>query len=1134
VRRAPRISTRRAALFATLVGVAAATGCKDATGPTTGAAHVTVTTTGIDLDADGYTVTVDGKPQRTVAARDAITFPRLPTGTHTVELIGLTVNCVVSGDNPRTVTVARGTTTQVTFSVTCVADVGTLRVTAATTGLDLDADGYTVSVDDGASRQVGVNGELTVSEVRSGDHVVRLNGSASNCTVTESNLKTVAVAFGATAEVTFTVTCIALTGDLRVTTATTGVELDAGGYLVTVDGGPSQVVGVIGAATITGLRAGDHAVALDDVASNCTVDGANPRTVTVRPDATVEILFAVTCVATTGSLQVTVTTTGADPDPNGYVVVLDSCTSYSCDRENGGYELIRTALGANDTALVARLAPRDYSVALDDVAANCAARPSPENVTITAGSTTLAAFTIACSPTTGSIRVTTATTGADLDPNGYAARVDGGPWQALPLSGLVVFSDLPAGDHTVVLDGVAANCVIAGDNPHTVSVAGGAATEVAFAVTCSTSPGGTGSLRVTIATTGDALDPDGYRVDVSALGFREGVPVNGSVVYAGLTPGERSVALSGVAANCGLSGTNPQTVTVTSEAVAEVAFALACSSALTGSVQITTATAGTDLDHWYRVIVVGSGFQVFRDVGVNGSVTFSGVPAGEHSVHLTDIASNCAVIGANPQTVTVTAGAASDGAFTVTCGSGAPTLRVRIATTGGDLDPNGYRVNVLGLGFQDGTTVNGSVGFYFVPPGEYPVQLSDIAANCAVVGANPQTAVVTEGATAEVAFAVTCSSSNNGSVRVTTVTTGDDLDPNGYLVELRGGGYTLPATGAFTYTSIPPGEYSIELSDVASNCAVTGANPRTVTVTTGATAEVAFAVTCRSLSGSLRVTVATTGADLDPNGYTVFVQGLCHWQSDGDGGFGDVCEYERTESVGVNGAVTIPDVPVGAGMWLQDVAPNCTVGGENPRNAGVSPGGTADVAFAVTCLATGSVRVSVATTGLDLDPDGYGVLVQAAEGDVSYGLTVDGTMTIQLVPGEYRLRLFGVAPNCTVGGQNTVSLTVVAGDTHEVAFAVNCTALGGMLVIVATTGVDVDPDGYRVRVDGAWYVTYATPVNGSITISGLAAGDHTVALEGVASNCAVDGASPRTVSIAAGATAEVAFAVTCAALGSGD
>ena len=47
-----------------------------------------------------------------------------------------------------------------------------------------------------------------------------------------------------------------------------------------------------------------------------------------------------------------------------------------------------------------------------------------------------------------------------------------------------------------------------------------------------------------------------------------------------------------------------------------------------------------------------------------------------------------------------------------------------------------------------------------------------------------------------------------------------------------------------TYPSVQPGAYSVELRGVASNCTVSGANPRPVTVTIGATADAVFAVTC--------------------------------------------------------------------------------------------------------------------------------------------------------------------------------------------------------------------------------------------------------------------------------------------------
>ena len=93
--------TSHALLAAALLALAAAAGCKDAAGPTTGAARVTVTTAGLDLDADGYMVTVDGEPWHAVGRADAVTIPELATGGHTVGLSGVAENCTVGGDNPR-------------------------------------------------------------------------------------------------------------------------------------------------------------------------------------------------------------------------------------------------------------------------------------------------------------------------------------------------------------------------------------------------------------------------------------------------------------------------------------------------------------------------------------------------------------------------------------------------------------------------------------------------------------------------------------------------------------------------------------------------------------------------------------------------------------------------------------------------------------------------------------------------------------------------------------------------------------------------------------------------------------------------------------------------------------------------
>src|SRR5207248_7593666 len=69
---------------------------------------------------------------------------------------------------------------------------------------------------------------------------------------------------------------------------------------------------------------------------------------------------------------------------------------------------------------------------------------------------------------------------------------------------------------------------------------------------------------------------------------------------------------------------------------------------------------------------------------------------------------------------------------------------------------------------------------------------------------------------------------------------------------------------------------TVTLSDVASNCSVSGGASRTVAVTTGPPVSVTFTVDCPTVpppTGSLTVTTSTTGGTLDPDGYTFTVDG---------------------------------------------------------------------------------------------------------------------------------------------------------------------------------------------------------------------------------------------------------------------
>src|SRR2546425_9299928 len=85
----------------------AAAGCGDSTpvgvaGRATGVLQVSVSTTGADLPAAGFYVSVDSGPGQAVTVNGAVTISGLNTGTHSVTLYGVAQNCALSGDRKST------------------------------------------------------------------------------------------------------------------------------------------------------------------------------------------------------------------------------------------------------------------------------------------------------------------------------------------------------------------------------------------------------------------------------------------------------------------------------------------------------------------------------------------------------------------------------------------------------------------------------------------------------------------------------------------------------------------------------------------------------------------------------------------------------------------------------------------------------------------------------------------------------------------------------------------------------------------------------------------------------------------------------------------------------------------------
>src|SRR5213079_3232255 len=122
------------------------------------------------------------------------------------------------------------------------------------------------------------------------------------------------------------------------------------------------------------------------------------------------------------------------------------------------------SIPTNGSVTFTGVVPSVATVSISGVASNCTVSGGNLRVvTVPVGGTVSTTFSISCAPTgqtTGSLSVTTATSGAsgDLDPDGYTVTLDGATSRAIGDNGTTTFSGLAPGSHTVVLSGMAANC----------------------------------------------------------------------------------------------------------------------------------------------------------------------------------------------------------------------------------------------------------------------------------------------------------------------------------------------------------------------------------------------------------------------------------------------------------------------------------------------------------------------------------------------------------------------------------------------------------------------------------------------------------------------------------------------------
>lgn len=232
---------------------------------------------------------------------------------------------------------------------------------------------------------------------------------------------------------------------------------------------------------VNGLAHGAHEVRLSGVPTACNI-GQNPRAVNLRGDDTALVIFNIQCPRTTGDLQVNVTTTGPDPDPNGYLLLLGNLGS--------------TFIPTNFNQLLSFIPAGTYSISLSDVASNCTAGPA-QSVTITAGQTSTVTFGVTCTPV-AIVKVVAGTTGTENDADGFLLTVGSAAGMRVPANGTVNLR-VPNGTNSWSLGDVQPNCALGSASSGSVTVAAGDTATIDVSATCSAIGYGTAGTQATEA-----------------------------------------------------------------------------------------------------------------------------------------------------------------------------------------------------------------------------------------------------------------------------------------------------------------------------------------------------------------------------------------------------------------------------------------------------------------------------------------------------------------------------------------------------------------------------------------------------------------------------------------------------------
>jgi len=260
-----------------------------------------------------------------------------------------------------------------------------------------------------------------------------------------------------------------------------------------------------------------------------------------------------------------------------------------------------------------------------------------------------------------------------------------------------------------------------------------------------------------------------------------------------------------------------------------------------------------------------------------------------------------------------------------------------------------------------------------------------------------------------------------GALNVSVQTSGGDIDLDGYQLVVDSVRHAVFASSTFTIRGVSAGSHRVTLEGLAENCVVSGSESRSVTVTAGGAADVAFDVVC--VATGVEITTHTTGVDTPP-GYDVLLNN------------------QLSVTLAANGVVTVGRLQPGTHVLsLRVRSGNCSVAGSSQRNVTVTTHMVTPVRFEITCVS--AIRLEKIAFANDTVVDGRaGRWIALVKPDGSDGMTL----------------ALGDSPAWSPDGTKLVFSTAVC-DYYAAYYGAACT---GDLVVM-------DPE--------TWNVT--TPIDGS-------------------------------------------------------